>query len=127
MFPLSLLSWWYTTGWSDQVKLISNRFARVSDFFSIGLLLKSLFDPFRQTFADGGGPSFDAKIRAWADKTISRGIGAMVRSAIIIVGVLALVGEGLVALIRLIAWPLLPILPVIGLILMSSGWVPWQI
>lgn len=125
MFPLSLLSWWYTTGWSDQARLISNRFARVSDFFSIGLLLKSLFAPFRQTFADGGGPSFDAKLRAWADRTISRCIGAMVRSAIIIVGALALIGEVLLAVIRLVAWPLLPILPIIGVILMSTGWVPW--
>ena len=126
MFPISLLSWWYTTGWSDQAKLISNRFAKVNDFFSIGLLLKSLFAPFRQTFADGGGPSFDAKLRAWADRTISRGIGAMVRSVIIVIGVCALIGEGIIAIARLTVWPLLPIAPIIGIVIAASGWIPWQ-
>lgn len=126
MFLASLFSWWYTGGWRDQARLISARFVRASDYFSIGLLLRSLFDPFRQTFADGGGPSFDAKLRAWADKTISRGIGAMVRTAIIIVGTLALLFECVIGVLRLIAWPLLPLLPIIGLVLALSGWTPGE-
>lgn len=127
MFLPGVFLWWYTNGWRDQVNLLIARLSGVSDRFSIELLLKSLFTPFRQTFADGGGPSFDAKLRAWADRTISRGIGAMVRSALIITGTLLLLFECAIGLIRLAVWPLIPVLPVIGLLLMASGWIPWQV
>jgi len=128
MFPISLFSWWYSAGWRDQASLIAGRLSRVSDTFSISLLLGSLFSPFRQISAgtvDGGG--FDVKFRAWLDKLISRCIGAMIRLVLIFAGVLLLLFESIFGLIRLVMWPLLPLLPIIGLILVSLGWVPWQI
>ncbi len=128
MLALSLVTWWYSAGWRDQAALCSSRLSRVSDQFSITLLLKSLFAPFRQISADTpsrGG--LDAKFRAWLDRLISRGIGAMIRSVLIVTGVLFLACEVVIASVRLVSWPLLPVLPVIGLILGLSGWVPWRI
>lgn len=128
MLPLSLVTWWYGTGWRDQAELCGSRLSRVSDRFSVGLLLRSLFSPFRQISAeDATGRSIDVQVRAWLDNLISRCIGAMVRSAIILVGVLWLSVEAVVAVSRLILWPLLPVLPLIGFVLMTSGWIPWQI
>lgn len=128
MFPLSLFSWWYGAGWRDQAKLCGARLSRVSDRFSIALLLRSLFSPFRQISAEGTrSAGLDAKVRAWLDKLISRCIGAMVRSAIIVVGGLWLFVEFIIGLLRLVVWPALPFFPVIGIILVMSGWVPWRI
>ena len=127
MFPASLFSWWYSTGWRDQAKLFSQRLSRVSDRFSITLLLRSFFSPFRQISAEGSyGKGLDAQFRAGLDKLISRFIGAMVRSALILTGAVLLVFELIIGAIRLSVWPLLPVLPVIGVLFMTSGWVPWQ-
>lgn len=126
MFPASLFSWWYSTGWRDQAKLFRERLSRVSDRFSITLLLGSFFAPFRQISAEGSyGRGLDAKFRAWLDKLISRGIGAMVRSALILTGAILLLGELVIGGLRLAIWPLLPAFPVIGILGMASGWVPW--
>lgn len=128
MFPASLFSWWYSTGWRDQAKLFRERLSRVSDRFSISLLLGSFFSPFRQISAEGSyGRGLDAKFRAWLDKLISRFIGAMVRSALILTGVVLLFLELMIGAVRLVAWPLLPVFPVLGIVFMASGWVPWQI
>lgn len=128
MLPISLFSWWYTNGWRDQAELCGARLSRVSDRFSITLLLRSLFSPFRQISADDNyGPGLDAKVRAWLDKLISRCIGAMIRSVLILMGALLLLFEVIIAAVRLVVWPLLPLFPVIGIILAMSGWVPWQL
>lgn len=125
MFPVSLFLWWYTTGWRDQVELCGARLSRVSDNFSVTLLLRSLFAPFRQISAEGSqGAGLDAAFRAWLDKLISRCIGAIVRSVLIITGLLLMLCEALVAAARLLLWPLLPFLPVLGAVLMLGGWVP---
>lgn len=128
MLPLSLVTWWYGTGWRDQAELCGARLSRVSDRFSITLLLRSLFSPFRQISADDNyGPGLDAKVRAWLDKLISRCIGAMIRSVLILTGGVLLLFEVILAAVRLVAWPVLPIFPLLGIVLMTSGWIPWQI
>ena len=123
---MALVSWWYGSGWLDQVGLVRTRFARVTDRYSLGLLARTLFSPFKQLDAYGnGGNSLDAKLRGWLDLQISRMIGAMIRSCMLIFGLMAMLVEALIAVLRLIVWPLLPVMPVIGLILMMIGWVPW--
>jgi hypothetical protein len=83
------------------------------DFFSIGLLLKSLFAPFRQISVGRVQGSLDTKMRAWADRQISRGIGAMVRLAVIFFGLLATLMMVIVGVALFILWPLVPIVPFI--------------
>lgn len=126
MLVVSLLSWWYGAGWRDQTKLVSDRLLGAVDRYSISLLLRSLFSPFRQISAGSvtSGP-LDARFRAWMDKLISRCIGAMIRSVLIITGAIMLVLEIIVGVLRLIMWPFVPILPIVGFILMSMGWLPW--
>lgn len=127
MLALSLVTWWYSAGWRDQAALCSSRLSRVSDQFSITLLLKSLFAPFRQISADApsrGG--LDAKFRAWLDRLISRGIGAMIRFVLIVIGVVFLACEVIIATVRLVFWPLLPLFPIAGLVLWLAGWLPWR-
>lgn len=125
---LGLFRWWYSEGLDGQLKSSRERLAEVADFFSIVLLLKTLFSPFRQIDAGGvkHGP-IGVKIRAWVDKLISRLIGAVIRSLTIIAGIIALGVSVLFIAFRLGGWALLPVLPVIGIILALTGWVPWNL
>lgn len=95
------------------------------EFFSIGQLLGTFFAPFRQisanTASDG---SFTAEVGGLFDKLLSRSIGATIRFFTILLGVIVIILQALYELVIMIAWWLLPLLPIAGLILFATGWVP---
>ena len=126
MLISSLVSWWYFGGWLGQVDRVRSVLLRVADKFSIGLLIRTLFAPFRQIAADeqARGDSFFAVL---TDKLVSRLIGFIMRTAMIIAGCISLVVLAVVSLVRLLVWPLLPVMPLVGLILMLAVGVPWTI
>lgn len=124
MFLVGIISWWYGQGWQGQWKRVRDRLTRTADFFSIGQLVLTLFAPFRQISASGGGGTFGAVMRGAFDKLISRVIGAIVRTCTILFGLVVLLVELIYELVIMIFWLLLPAFPVIGLIVMAVGWVP---
>ena len=121
MIIAALISWWYRAGWLHIARDQMTRLERMVDFFSIGALLKSLFAPYRQLSADKVQGALGVQLRAWADRQISRGIGAMVRLAVIVFGALATIVTAAIALFLLLVWPLLPLLPVIALMIVLGG------
>lgn len=58
-------------------------------------------------------------MRAFFDKTTSRFIGALVRIFVMIGGVICLVGYGIFAIIRIGAWPFIPLAPLLGIVLLG--------
>lgn len=126
MLIIALISWWYGTGWRRQASLSGERLASMMDYFSIDLLLKTLFSPFRQISANSHvDGSLGQKFQAWLDKLVSRFVGATVRMIIILTGILVLCATSIYGILSLLIWPIVPFLPIVGLILAISGWVPW--
>ena len=126
MVITSLLSWWYVEGWREQLMRIKWAFIRMADRFSIGLLIKTLFAPFRQISADeqARGNNLATVI---TDKLVSRLIGCFMRTIMIIVGTITLILLAIVSAIRMLMWPLLPVLPIVGAILMVVVGAPWKV
>lgn len=126
MVITSLLSWWYVEGWREQLTRIKWAFIRMADRFSIGLLIKTLFAPFRQISADeqARGNNLATVI---TDKLVSRLIGCFMRTIMIIVGTITLILLAIVGAIRMLMWPLLPVLPIVGVILMVVVGAPWKV
>lgn len=118
------LSWWYGAGLKARALLIYRRLEIAYDYFSIDLLFKTLFSPFRQISAGKVRGPLVVQWRAFVDRLISRAIGVMIRSVIVVIGCIWLGVLGLAGAIVLIGWVLVPFLPVIGFIAMLSGWVP---
>lgn len=127
MILVGILSWWYGRGWALAARRVKGRLASLYDYFSIDLLLKTLFAPFRQISAGGVDGPLPVKLRAWFDKLLSRIIGSIVRLIIIIIGVAALLVTVLGGLVYLVVWAVMPLAPVLGLTMMLMGWVPWTI
>jgi hypothetical protein len=100
---------------------------KVNDQFSIPLLLKTLFYPFRMIDADKSyGPSLDGKIKAWLDKMISCMICGAIRTVVVIVGIIALIVKAVLSALRIAFWVALPILPFIvlaGSIVLGAIWI----
>lgn len=117
-----MLSWWYGAGWRQRTVMIRERIAATADFFSIDLLLRTFFSPFRQISAGEVDGPIGVKVRAFFDRLISRVIGSIVRSIIIVIGVVVITFHGLVGFLVIVSWAFVPLLPVIGLGLYMTGW-----
>jgi len=125
MFVIGLLGWWYGAGWRQRLVIVRERIASTVDYFSIDLLLGTLFAPFRQISAgDVRGP-LTVQMRALFDNLLSRVIGSTVRLMMVFVGSVAIVVTLIVGLLSVIGWALVPAIPLIGLLLASVGWLPW--
>ena len=127
MVIISLLSWWYSEGWLEQISLTKRSFIKLADKFSIGMLLKTLFAPFRQISVGEQAGKTASLASVIADKLISRLVGSVMRLVMVFVGALALIIYAIISVLRLAGWPLLPLAPVLGLILMVSVGAPWKI
>jgi len=128
MFLVGIISWWYGHGWLDRAGDIKRRLRSSADFFSIGLLVSTLFSPFRQISAGGVEGSLNVQFHAFFDRLLSRFIGAFMRFFMIIFGLITMTLQIVTGLVILIVWLILPLLPVAGFIMMAIGWVPkWTI
>ena len=119
-----LLRWWYSDGWRRCAQKIADRLDQTIDYFSFGLLIKTLFAPFRQISAGKVDGSLDVKFRAMIDKLFSRVIGAIVRLIILLIGTVVIAIQAVAAVVLLVLWSVMPVLPFAGIILMSSGLPP---
>ncbi|HSW66314.1 MAG TPA: hypothetical protein VLI54_04235 [Bacillota bacterium] len=119
MMVFAMLSWWYTAGWARLAKRVGTRVTATMEAFSVTLLASTLFSPFRQISAGAAqGKSLDVQLRAFGDRLFSRVFGAFVRSLFIVIGLIASLLAGLIGVVQLILWPLVPFGPIIGVALM---------
>ena len=122
MLMVGFLQWWYTRGWANFVRGMINKLQGLADFFSMGLLLKTFFSPFRQISAyESDNASFQQQISEFFDKLLSRIIGAVVRFLILICGIVALTAMVAFGGVMLVIWPLMPLMPIAGVILTIAG------
>ena len=127
MFIVGLFSWWYGAGWLDCVARVRGNLMSVYDYFSFDLLLRTLFSPFRQISAGKVRGPLGVQMRAFFDRLISRIIGGIIRTTVVIFGAVTLFVAAIIGGIRLVIWPLIPFLPIVFVLLALAGWVPWKI
>ncbi len=127
MIFIGLLKWWYGAGWQGVLSCQLLGLRVTADYFSIGLLLKTLFSPFRQIGSDETSREAGGKINLIVDKLISRTIGAVVRTFTIIAGIVCLIFRVIFGAFCLVIWPILPAAPVFGLILTITVGAPWKL
>ena len=120
MVIFSLFSWWYTTGWLTLVRKSGVRIKALLKFFSVPMLLGSLFAPFRQISAGRVEGPLSVQLSAFGDRLFSRFIGAIVRSFLILAGLVSVVVLGVCCVVAVLVWPLLPAAPLIGLLVGGS-------
>ncbi len=115
--------WWYSHGWKVFIEKIRTWFSNVTDFFSMSSLLRTLFKPYRQISAATarGDASLDLKFHMFLDRLVSRLIGFFSRLIILITGTIVIIFSGILSLITIILWPIIPLLPIAGIILSVIG------
>ncbi len=120
MIVLSLFRWWYSAGWLSAIEHGERRIIATYRLFSIPILLRTLASPWRRIIT-APGAGIGAHIRAGVDNAISRLVGFIVRSIVLLTAGILLFFATLFSLIELLMWPVIPIavlsLPFIGAIL----------
>lgn len=100
-------TWWYGAGWADAVKRVGQRISGVWQMFSVGILIGTLFYPWKRIITPPG-KSFDAIIRGMIDNTVSRFVGFFVRIFAIIAAMFVTTFVALFGLFVIVVWPILP-------------------
>jgi hypothetical protein len=119
MLFVSLLTWWYGLGWMKLVQKINGWVKSALDFFSVGQLAGSLFAPYRQISVGRVQGTVGDELRAFGDQLFSRFFGALIRLTLIFAGLVVAAGVGILGLVLLAAWPLLPVLPFAAIFMMQ--------
>ena len=118
---IDFLTWWYGAGLANAFRGVRRRAAGVLDDFSVGLLARTWFAPFRQIEAGSVRGSLQVQLQAWFGRTFSRFFGAGLRSIVIVIGLIAAALAWLGGLLVLLCWPFLPVLPALGAVLWLAG------
>lgn len=118
--------WWYVHGWSVFLHKTKSFFANIADFFSMGSLVRTLFQPFRQISATTASTdsSLELKFHMFIDRLVSRVVGFFTRLILLIVGTFIIILSGLLSLVLLVLWPAIPLMPIAGIILAIVGVAP---
>lgn len=114
---LEFFFWWYGPGWKKAWHDCFLGVKNVLAAFSIDVLLKTLFSPWKR-IVTLPGRSIDEKMRALVDNLVSRVIGFFVRSIVLIAALVMVVCTAVAGLAIAILWPLLPFL---GMLLIVWG------
>lgn len=107
MLIVSFLSWWYGRGWLNIIKNFSPRTKDILENFSVKQLIRTWFEPWKR-IVTYPGDSLEDKAKAWGDNLVSRAIGFVVRTGVLIGAILTLICFVIFTIIELIVWPLLP-------------------
>lgn len=86
---MDFLSWYYSNGVDYYIKSWFSSLRGTSHYFSLNLLIKTLFSPWKRMVVVDKSPGFNfqKKFEAFTFNIISRGIGAIVRFTLLWVGI----------------------------------------
>lgn len=105
---LVFFKWWYGVGWLEAWRESNHTIKKIQQGFSIPVLTKNLFSPWKQIIT-APGKSFDEKFKAAIDNLVSRSVGFGVRSLTLVAAVVVISITVVVCFFSVLVWPLLPI------------------
>jgi len=121
MILVGLFQWWYSLGIVAFTARLKRMLLSTLDFFSVGILLKTLFNPFRQIVGVSANGSLAMQFRAFVDTVISRFIGMLIRLATLAIGLIAIFIQLIISALAIIVWALMPIIPLASLVMLFTN------
>ena len=104
--------WWLLFVPTKIITIAVRMVKKTFHFFSIDLLLKTLLQPWKKDEIDTTNMALDDKIRVWMMNLVSRLVGAIVRGGTIVIGLGAIIGTIITAILLLIGFILLPFIAI---------------
>lgn len=118
-------SWYYTGATKSLLRIWRDFIIFVREYYSIPLLLRTLFAPWRKDITRRPrGLDIKKLFEAFTFNLISRSIGFVVRFFTVIVGLICLLGVIILGFLAFIIWLVLPVLLIffvlLGILLLSG-------
>lgn len=109
MIVMQFLRWWYGYGWLTAAKELVAFLRRMASEFSLGILIRTLFAPWKRT-VNLAGPNTPLNVRFqwWIGNQVSRFIGLLIRLIVLGVAVTLIIVTAVLGLAGLVIWPVLP-------------------
>lgn len=92
------------------IRVVGNYLWFVANFFSLKLLARTLFSPWRRLSVSGGRGKEDSFFGALAINTLMRLVGFGIRAATIVAGAVALFITVLISCLAALAWFVFPVI-----------------
>ncbi len=112
-----IFGWWYRAGMRDFFIYLKAFFLKISDLFSVKLLLKTFFAPWKRDVIPLEGLPLNMMLRVIMMNLVSRFIGAVIKTFVLLVYLIVLTGLVSVSLSLLIIWIFLPVVTILGIFL----------
>jgi hypothetical protein len=109
MLVVAFIQWWYGPGWADSAQRLKAHIRTTYLSFSIPILLKTLFAPWKRIISPPGS-SLQDKMRAMLDNAISRAVGFTVRLFVLIAAGVTILFYVVFGGLLVLLWPALPLL-----------------
>jgi hypothetical protein len=109
----NIFFWWYSEGLITVAGLGSYLTAVISNFFSLSGLTKTLFAPWRDDRLAADNVSLSDRVKIWEMNLVSRLIGFLVRSLVLVFALLIMGVLWLIVLLGITLWIALPWLPIL--------------
>lgn len=106
MLMVAFFKWWYGAGWAIVWHNSLARLQHVGQSFSIKLLIRTLFAPWRRISMSGR--SLDGKIQAAVSNGVGRLVGFTVRVIVLLTAGMVFVVFAIFGLFSIVLWPLIP-------------------
>lgn len=116
MLALAFFSWWYGLGWRLAIQRTRLMVSHNVQIFSVSILLKTLFEPWKRITSNPGA-GISAHAQASLDNAISRLVGFFVRFLVLIAAIVTTLMIGIIGIVQIIIWPLLPPLLLLTIVL----------
>lgn len=123
MVVAEIFLWWYASGWRSFIQKNLKAVSSITDFFSMGSLIRTLFKPYRQISAEtaNANSSLDLKFHMFLDRLVSRFVGFCSRLMLLLAGSIVIIVGGIFCIVLVILWPFIPLMPIAGIVLTLMG------
>lgn len=107
---MEFFSWFYTKGLDYYLTTWAGSINWTLHYFSPGLLLRTLFSPWKRMIEDDSSPGFNfqKKFEVFTFNLISRGVGAAVRMTLFLVSIVFLIFSVLGGALGFVFWMIMP-------------------
>lgn len=111
-----IFGWWYSRGIRDFFIYLKAVFLKLTDIFSIKLLLRTYLSPWKRDTTSTEGMPLEQVLRVFLFNLVSRLIGFLIKSIILAIYLLVIVVFFGVAIFLTLVWLLLPLISIVSLI-----------
>lgn len=115
-FFSQLLKWWFLIMPKNIFLAVRQTIANTFDYFSIVLLLKTLFSPWKRDIISTENLTLGEKFQVMVMNLVSRIIGAIVRTATIFAGIIVIIFELVIGAVIMVGFILTPPIAILILI-----------